>query len=571
MYIQYNKTTVNGKTYIYPFLCRKYREGGKIKTEVLDNLSKFPPEVVLAIKGALRKSKDVTVSLKDIVITNSIDYGFVYVLIILMNRLRISEVLEKVLGEKASKLVKLMIIGKIVTRGSKLGIYNWIKRNEAIGKKLEINIKELKLKELYEVLGDLPNVQDKIERKWFQYQKGKQNEIYLYDITSSYFEGTENELAAFGYNRDGKKGKLQIVIGLITDNEGMPLSIRVFEGNVNDHTTVIEELRKIRKEFGAEDLIFVGDRGMRIRYNLDQMDEHEKEGIGYITALSIDEIRCLLNEDVIQLSLFDKELAEIENSGERYVLCNNPELEKEKSEKRASLRARFEDELNDIQLSYKNKQIKNNENVKKLAAGHKNKKLVTTFSEKQLDSYKYRVRKALERYHMQSFYKITITQDEFNVEFLLENYSQATKLDGKYVIVTNVSKEKLTKEQVREEYKKLKHVEHAFRDYKTVRLDARPIFHINEATTRGHVLVAMFAYVIIREIENKIFPWLKKYNKSKKEQLTYKDIEEELKMIKLNVLQIGKNHEVIKITEPSARQKEVFKILGIDYTGLNDM
>lgn len=571
MYIQYNKTTVNGKTYIYPFLCRKYREGGKIKTEVLDNLSKFPPEVVLAIKGALRKSKDVTVSLKDIVITNSIDYGFVYVLIILMNRLRISEVLEKVLGENASKLVKLMIIGKIVTRGSKLGIYNWIKRNEAIGKKLEINIKELKLKELYEVLGDLPNVQDKIERKWFQYQKGKQNEIYLYDITSSYFEGTENELAAFGYNRDGKKGKLQIVIGLITDNEGMPLSIRVFEGNVNDHTTVIEELRKIRKEFGAEDLIFVGDRGMRIRYNLDQMDEHEKEGIGYITALSIDEIRCLLNEDVIQLSLFDKELAEIENSGERYVLCNNPELEKEKSGKRASLRARFEDELNDIQLSYKNKQIKNNENVKKLAAGHKNKKLVTTFSEKQLDSYKYRVRKALERYHMQSFYKITITQDEFNVEFLLENYSQATKLDGKYVIVTNVSKEKLTKEQVREEYKKLKHVEHAFRDYKTVRLDARPIFHINEATTRGHVLVAMFAYVIIREIENKIFPWLKKYNKSKKEQLTYKDIEEELKMIKLNVLQIGKNHEVIKITEPSARQKEVFKILGIDYTGLNDM
>ncbi len=536
MYIQYNKSTVNGKTYTYPFLCRKYREGGKIKTEVILSLSNFPSEVVLAIKGALRKSKDVLVSLKDIVITKSIDYGFVYVLIVLMNRLRISEVLEKVLGEKVSKLVKLMIIGKIVTRGSKLGIYNWIKRNEAIGKKLGINIKELKLKELYEALGDLPNVQDKIERKWFQYQKGKQKEIYLYDITSSYFEGTENELSALGYNRDGKKGKLQIVIGLITDNEGMPLSIRVFEGNVNDHTTVIEELRKIRKEFGAEDIIFVGDRGMRIRYNLDQMDEHEKEGIGYITALSIDEIRCLLNEDVIQLSLFGKELAEIEDSGTRYVLCNNPELEKEKSEKRASLRTRFEDELNEIQLSYKNRQFKNNENVKKLAAGHKNKKLVTTFSEKQLDSFKYRVRKALERYYMQSFYQITIDQDKFNVEFLLENYSQAKKLDGKYVIVTNVCKEKLTKEQVREEYKNLKHVEHAFRDYKTVRLDARPIFHINEATTRGHVLVAMFAYVIIIEIENKIFPWLKIYNKSKKEQFAYKDIEEELKMIKLNVL-----------------------------------
>ena len=141
MYIQYNKSTVNGKTYTCPLLCRKYREGGKIKTEVLHNLSKFPSEVVLAIKGALRKSKDVLVSLKDIVITKSIDYGFVYVLIVLMNRLRISEVLEKVLGENGSKLVKLMIIGKIVTRGSKLGIYNWIKRNEAIGKKLGLNIK----------------------------------------------------------------------------------------------------------------------------------------------------------------------------------------------------------------------------------------------------------------------------------------------------------------------------------------------------------------------------------------------------------------------------------------------
>lgn len=571
MYIQYNKSTVNGKTYTYPFLCSKYREDGKIKTNIVANLSKFPSEVVLAINGALRKGKDILVSLKDIVIIKSIDYGFLYVLITLMNRLRISEVLEKVLGERSSNLVKLMIIGKIVTRGSKLGIYNWIKRNETIGKKLGLNIKELKLKELYEVLGDLPNAQDKIERKWFQYQKGKQKKIFLYDITSIYFEGTENALSAFGYNRDGKKGKMQIVIGLITDNEGKPLSIRVFEGNVNDHTTVIGELRKIRKEFGAEDIIFVGDRGMRIRYNLEQMEEHEKERIGYITALSIDEIRCLLNEDVIQLSLFGKELAEIEDSGTRYVLCNNPELEKEKSEKRASLRTRFEDELNEIQLSYKNRQFKNNENVKKLAAGHKNKKLVTTFSEKQLDSFKYRVRKALEHYHMQSFYQITINKKIFDVNFLFDNYTQAKIMDGKYIIVTNVGKERLDKEQVREEYKKLKYVENAFRDFKTVRLDARPIFHINENTTRGHVLVTMFAYIIIREIENKIFPWLKINNKVKKEQLALKDIEEELKMIKLNVLKIGKNHEEIKITEPSPIQREIFKILEISHTGLNDM
>ena len=571
MYIQYNKTTVNGKTFTYPFLCKKYREGGKIKTEVVANLSRFPSAAVLAIKGALGKSKDVLVSLKDIVITTSIDYGFVYVLIMVMNRLRISEVLEKVLGEKSSKLVKLMVIGKIVTRGSKLAIYNWIKRNETIGEKLGININELELGQLYEVLGDLSNLQGRIERKWFQYQKGKKKGIFLYDITSSYFEGTKNVLARFGYNRDGKKGKVQIVIGLITDNEGLPLSIRVFEGNVTDHTTVIGQLRKIRDEFGAEDVIFVGDRGMRIRYNLDQMEEHEKEGIGYITALSIDEIRSLLNKGVIQLNLFGKELAEIEENGTRYILCTNPFLEKEKSEKRAMLRLSFEQKLAPIQLSYKNRQLKNKENQTKLAGGNKNKQLVVSFRQETLDNYKYRVRKILEHYHMQSFYKITISEGSFDVEFLFDQYAQAQTLDGKYVITTNVGKQNLDKQQVREQYKNLKHVEHAFEDLKTTRLNVRPIYHINENTTRGHVLVSMFAYAIIREMENKIFPWLKTNNKAKKQQLAYKDIEEELKLIKLNILKIGNCHEEIKITEPSDRQREIFNVLGISSNGLNQM
>jgi len=571
MYIQTNKSTIKGKTYTYPVLCRKYREDGKVKTEVILNLSKLPSEVVLGIKGALCKEKQAMVPLKDLMITKSIDYGFVYVLISLMNRLRIGEVFEKVIGEERAKLVKLMIIGKIVTKGSKLSIFNWINRNEAIGKILGINIKELKLNDLYEVLGDLPNIQDKLEKKWFLYQKGKQKEIFLYDITSCYFEGTENALSALGYNRDGKKGKLQIVIGLITDNAGNPLSIRVFEGNVNDHTTVVEELQKIRSEYATDQVIFVGDRGMRIRYNLERMEEDEKKGIGYITALSTEEIRCLLKENVFQLSLFGKELAEIEDSGTRYVLCDNPELGREKTETRLSLRNRFEDQLASIRCAYDNRQFQNEANRKKLSAGHKNKKLVTDFRESQIDNFKYRVRKALERYHMQSFYQIKVDGEKFEVEFLFDKFSQAKMLDGKYVIVTNVVKERLSKEQVREEYKNLKHVEHAFRDMKTMQLDVRPIYHINENTTRGHVLVTMFSYAIIKEIENKIFPWLKMNNKKNKEQISFKDIEEELKMIKLNVLKIGGNHEEIKITEPSLRQREIFKNLEISCEDLNNM
>ena len=164
---------------------------------------------------------------------------------------------------------------------------------------------------------------------------------------------------------------------------------------------------------------------------------------------------------------------------------------------------------------------------------------------------------------MQSFYKIEITQEAFVVTFYFDKYTQAKQLDGKYVIVSNAPKEKMNKETVRAQYKNLKHVEHAFRDMKTMHLDIRPIFHVNEATTRGHVFVCMLAYTIIREIENRLFPWLKQSNKSKKEQLSLSDIEEELKMIKLNIMQINKHHEEIKITALTTRQKDIFMQLDI--------
>jgi len=570
MYIQNNTIKKNGKSYTYPLLCRKYRENGKIKTEVVANLSEFPKEAVLAIKNALQPAdkKGLMISSKDISVKRSVDYGFVFVLITLMNRLNINQALEKVLGDKAA-LVMLMIIGKIVTRGSKLCIFNWINRNKEIAKKLNIDLNTLKVDDLYEVLGELSNLQGKIERKWNLYHKGQCDEIYLYDITSSYFEGTQNVLANFGYNRDGKKGKKQIVIGLITTKDGFPLSIEVFDGNVNDHTTVINQIQKIKNEFGAKNIVFIGDSGMKIRYNLDLMEGSGKEGVNYITGLSIEEIRCLIKEETIQLDLFSKDLVEIEDQGLRYVLCTNPELEKQHGQTRSMLKCKFEDLIYDIKLSFDNRHQLNKKNIDRLASGEKNKKLVVEFSDKQLDSYKYRARKALEKYQMQSFYEITITNNEFTVQFDFDKYTQARQLDGKYVFVTNVSKEIMTKETVRNEYKNLQNVEHAFRDMKTARLDIRPISHVNENTTRGHVFVTMFSYAIVRELETKIYPWLKENNKNNKTQFAIQDIEEELKMIKLNVLNFGNNYEEIRITELTDTQKEILNLMNIDIKHLN--
>jgi len=207
MYIQRNKSKgKNGKIYTSILLCTKYREEGKIKTKVEANLSHVPANLILTIENVLKKGKDALISLQDIIIKKAVDFGLSYLLIHLMNKLRISQTFEKTIPKQAS-LIKAMIIGKIVTRGSKLGIYNWLKRNENICTKLGVDIENTKVDDLYYALAQSSYSKDKIERKWFLYNKAKHAEIFLYDITSTYFEGKDNVLAAFGYNRDKKKGK----------------------------------------------------------------------------------------------------------------------------------------------------------------------------------------------------------------------------------------------------------------------------------------------------------------------------------------------------------------------------
>ena len=409
----------------------------------------------------------------------------------------------------------------------------------------------------------MPVYQQKIENKWSLYNKTKLKEVFLYDITSSYFEGVQNQLAAFGYSRDGKKNKMQITIGLITDSEGFPLKIEVFKGNENDHKTVIKQLTDLKENFGAERIIFVGDRGMKIRYNLEKMSEIERSGIDYITGLTKDEIKGLLKNEVLQLDMFSKDLVEVSEGDTRYVLSVNPDISDNKNKLRTLLRNKFEDKINVLQQAWQKRKNQNKSNAKKIKAGHKNKKLVTKFRTKQIDSYKKRIFELLKKYKMSSYYTVTINAGSFKIEFNLEQYNKDKNLDGLYVVSTNVKQERLNTKQVREHYKKLQHVEHAFRDMKTTRIEIRPIFHVNEAQTRGHVLITMFSYAIIHCIEKSIFPTLKKINKEEKEQLSYKDIEEELKEIKVVELNIGKGVKKIKITKLSSRQKTIFKSLNI--------
>ena len=567
MYLQFNKSKgKNGKIYQTVLLCKKYRdkETGKPKTEVVLNLSKLglDNKTITAFKTSINKTKGVLIDSQGIGIKKTIDFGFVHLLITVMDRLRITETLDKTFGLKAN-IIKLMIIGKIVTKGSKLHIFNWIKRNNYLPELLNIDIKNIKLDDLYSELSELSIMQSKVEKKWNLYHRKRHKDIYLYDITSSYFEGTQNALSAFGYNRDGKKGKKQITIGLITDSKGFPLKIEVFEGNRLDYKTVNGQLKDLKEQFGAETIVLVGDRGMRIRLNLEELSEAERRNIYYISALSSSEIRALINDKVIQLELFSKDLVEIEQDGTRYILCNNPVLQKEKNQVRENLKSRFEQEANAIKKSWDKRREQNLDNIKKIEQGHKNKKLVTAFTQKKIDNYKYRATKALKRYKMSKFYTITISNDEFKIDYELEKYQDQKSLDGKYVIESTVSKKEMTTKQVREKYKELQNVEHAFRDLKTDKLNIRPIFHVNEAQTRGHVFVCMFSYAIVKELETGIYPWLKEYNKKNNCKLSYHDITDELNNIKVSELEIGHKIKKILVPELNEIQTEITKLFNL--------
>lgn len=561
MYLQFNKKNgKNGKTYHSVLLCKKYREDGAIKTKVVMNLSKLPNEMITALKTTVNKTKGRLIDAGDIKMNYTIDYGYTFIILQFIERLRIAETLSKTYGRKAN-LIILMIIGKLLTGGSKLSIYNWIKRNPLIAQKLSVDISTLKVDDLYNALGELSLLQNKIEKKWNLYHKSRHHDIFLYDITSVYFEGTQNDLAAFGYNRDGKKGKKQITVGLITDSNGFPLKIEVFEGNVNDHTTVCQQLQTIKESFNTKRIVLVGDRGMRIRLNLEEMEAEEKQGIYYISALTNNEIRTLLKNGIIQLSLFSKDLVEVEDQGVRYVLSTNPELEQHKHQLRDALKQRFEQEVMMFKGSWEKRKAQNEKNIEKIKQGSKNKRLKTSFSGKDIDNYKFRTQELLKRCKMTRFYNIDINQNTFVVDFNLERYQEQRMLDGKYIVESTVAKDEMDTDQLRTQYKALQNVEHGFRDLKTERINIRPVYHRNERQTRGHVFVCMFAYAITKEMESLIFPWLKDNNKKNKCLMSFADIEDELRNIKVSELQLGYRLKKLMMPELNPVQQEILKVL----------
>jgi transposase len=329
--------------------------------------------------------------------------------------------------------------------------------------------------DLYEALDWLAERQESFQQAMFRRRYGKKTpNLFLYDVTSSYFEGMENELAWWGYNRDGKKGKMQIVFGLLTDGEGEPIAVEVFEGNTSDQATFIELVKNFGKRFGVQKITLVGDRGMIKSVGIDELHKHE---FSYISGITKPQIRTLLKNGVIQLELFDKDVCEVPDKDVRYILRRNPkraaEMQATRADKVEKLREKAEAETGYLK-----------------AHPH----ALEEKAQKRLEAI-------AKRLLVNSLVKIAIEGRKASIEVIKEAWSKAAELDGCYVLKTDLATNIMDTKTVHERYKDLAKVERGFRTIKTGLLEVRPIWLRKKNRTQAHVFICMLAYLISRQIE----------------------------------------------------------------------
>ena len=469
MYVDISKS--QGK-YTRYLLRESYREDGKVKHRTIANVSNCSEDEIEAIRLALRHKKDLAALIStrnDICLRQGLSIGAVWLIYDIARQLGITDALGSC---RQGKLALWQIIARVISQGSRLSS---VRLAGSHGGCDILGLTSFDEDDLYKNLDWLCEKQSLIENRLFKkMHPDKQPGLFLYDVTSSYLEGTQNELAAFGYNRDGKKGKRQIVIGLLCNEEGKPLSIEVFTGNTQDPKTLASQIRKVAKRFGGSEVSFVGDRGMIKTHQIEDLLEH---GFHYITAITKPQIESLLGKGVIQVGLFDQELAEvISDDGIRYVLRRNPirvqEIRKSRQSKYASL----------------TKEVK------------KQNKYLAEHPRAHVDVA---LRKIDERGKKLKLSKwVTPSAWERNIVLTIDKEAQQEegKLDGCYVLKTDLTKETVNKETVHARYKDLALVEWAFRTSKTVELEMRPVYVRLSDRTRGHAFIVMLAYRIVQEL-----------------------------------------------------------------------
>ena len=449
-------------------LRESYREDGKVRKRTLANLSSLSASQIEAIRAVLR-GDPLRPAAATFEIIRSRPHGHVQAVELAMQRLNIASLL----GGAASRehdLVLAMIAARIVAPDTKLATTRlWGTTTLAE----DFGVADATEDDLYRAMDWLLARQDDIQNKLTS-RHLDEGALVLYDLSSSYFEGTTCPLAARGYNRDGKAGKLQVNYGLLTDSRGCPVAVSVFPGNTADSVTFLPEVRRLREDFGIEQMVMVGDRGMISKKAIAEM--READGVQWITALKSASIRVLVEQQYVQQGLFDQtNLVEIESPdypGERLIACRNEALAKLRAHKRESLLQATEEQLRLIQ--------------QRVQAG----KLAGQ------DRIGVRVGKCVNRYKVAKHFELTITDNAFTFKRNATGIAAEAALDGLYIIRTSVPDDTLQAGDCVRHYKALSNVERAFRSIKTVDLKVRPIHHRLANRVRAHILLCMLAYYV---------------------------------------------------------------------------
>jgi hypothetical protein len=562
------------RDYSSAYLRRTYRDGGKVKNETVANLSALPGHVIDLIDAGL-KGQQLVPAGEAVTITRSLPHGHVAAVHSMAAELGLPALLGPAGPQR--DLAMALIISRVVSPGSKLSTLTWW-ADTTLG--ADLGIDGASTDDIYAAMDWLAGQQDSIEAGLAarhlapDVNPGRQA---LFDLSSSWMEGRRCPLAARGYSRDGKKGRLQIEYGLLTDPEGRPVAVRVFPGNTGDPSAFTEIVEVVRTRFGLRDMVMVGDRGMITSARIAALNQLEDgtarpDPYGWITALRAPAIRKLMAEDgPLQLSLFDEQdLAEITSPdfpGERLIACRNPVLAADRARKREDLLAATEKLLAPL--------------IARVQAG----KLAGA------GPIGLEAGKVISRYKTAKHFAVAITDDALVVTRRQDRIDAEAALDGFYVLRTPVPASELDAPGVVSAYKNLKYVERDFRHVKADDLDLRPVFHYLGGRVRAHVLICMLACYLTWHLrkawapltftdeqpptqENPVTPARRsaaaqakasgQHDPAGQPYRSFRGLIEHLATLTRNQVRFtGTRATVPMLAEPTSAQREAFRLIGV--------
>jgi hypothetical protein len=457
------------REYVSHLVRRSVRDGKRVRHETIANISRLPAEAIDALTLALRGVRLLPAG-QSFQIKRSLPHGHVEAVLATAGRLGLARLLDREPSPQRD-LCMAMILARVLSPGSKLQTVRSLGRSTLAA---ELGAEGCDQDDLYAAMDWLCARQERIEQRLAR-RHLTEGEPVLYDVSSSYFEGRACPLAKLGYSRDGRRGTLQVIYGLLCDQDGRPVAVECFDGSLHDDKTLPAQIAKLKTRFGVRRVTVVIDRGMATKANVQLLSN--TEGVAWITALKAPQVKKLVKDGALQLSLFDEQnLAEIACQdlypGERLVVCRNPLVAGERTRKRDSLLDATERALQEIAERVTNETLAGEAEIG-LAVGA-----------------------VWNRYKVKKHFALQITDHEFTLERKTEQIAFEASLDGIYVLRSGgLSVEQLAAPGVVRAYKQLKEAEKGFGTIKGL-LEVRPIHHHLEDRVRAHLLICTLAYYL---------------------------------------------------------------------------